>query len=1041
MKTAQFAYHPIHCRSYFSLLKGCVSPEELCASAAEKGYRILGMADWNNFYGLIRFIAAAERYGIKPVSGVVIAPAGDPLCTLYWKGRKGFARINRILVRVLADEYRRRKLAQAGKTAGSNPEGEAWYDPVEDLVREGWEDVSVLSHRQEVLERLSGRGRDLYAALPWGRPFSGMVRWARERKLPLVAVNDAVYHSPEDGKLYRLLRAIDLNTTVEAVTKKEEMLRCDAFTAGGEDMERFFSSVPDALYHAEVLAESLDARRIRRSSYVFPAFGGLTEEEAFAQLKSLCFRGILRRYGKGRKDVIDRLFYELGIIRVKGFSSYFLVVEDIVRRCPRTCGRGSSASSIVSYLLGITHVEPLSHNLFFERFLNMGRKDPPDIDEDFPWDEREKALAYVFGTYRGRAGMVADHVTFGPRSSLREPARAAGLTEEETGRLIKLVRTGETDRIPRYLITAAERLRGMPRHLGSHPGGVVITPGPITDYTHLEPADTGFPVIAWEKDATEEAGLVKIDLLGNRSLGVLRDALNLINRDAPRQILWEGFSPLQDVKTRELIEKGDTLGVFYVESPATRQLLTKMGRGDFGHLVIASSIIRPAANRFITEFVRRLRGGAWDPVHPLVEETLRETLGIMVYQEDVARVSIAMAGFAPEEADGLRKALSKKDREIRLKCYRGRFFEGGRERGVTEEVLEKLWDMILSFDGYSFCKAHSASYALVSYKLAWVKRYYPLEFFTSVINNHGGFYTEQVYLNAVRRLGFRILGPDVNRSGLRHSLETLPSGEKALRLGLSQLKEVHGDIVSALIGDRQKRGDYADMADFTRRLDPPPSCMRIFIRSGSLDGISGGLSRPQMFWALFYLRERGTLLQDSFPRRADVQLQERRGYLKTCSAAAGRPPPQAVLFDFPPVPAVADYPSRVKLLDEVRTLGAVISVHPLSVLLPRVKGILGRLNLPECIDSRNLRHCLGRRVCIPGLYIAGKEVSTRKKQYMSFVSFEDPFGLFETVLFPDSYERLAAVLEYGAGFLVQGRVQEEFGAYTLEVDNLIRLNR
>lgn len=1048
MKNGSFTYGPIHCRSYFSLLRGCASPEELCAAAAEKGYKVLGIADFNNFYGLIRFICAAERFGIKPVSGVVIAPGGEYQCTLYWKSGKGFARVNQVLGRVLADEYLRQRQARAGANPCGNGDGQPypvtasayhrsgeWFDPVADLVRGGWEDIIVVSRRQDVLSRFlgerddrteTGNGaaggeesrarerrppRDVYAALPWGSPFAALARWARKNKLPLIAVNDAVYGSPEDRKLYRLLRAIDLNTTVDEVERREKLPGVERRTVDGPAMERFFSAVPDALYHAEVLADTLDARRIRKDAYIFPRFQGLSEEEAYKKLKRLCFQGVLRRYGGGRKDVLDRLFYELGIIRAKGFSGYFLVVEDIVRRYPRTCGRGSAASSIVSYLLGITHVEPLSHNLFFERFLNMGRKDPPDIDVDFPWDEREKALAYVFETYRGRAGMVADHVTFGPRSCLREPARAAGLTEEEIGKLGKLLRTGDEEKIPLYLRRAAGRLKGMPRHIGSHPGGVVVTPGPITDYTHLQPADTGFPVIAWEKDAAEDAGLIKIDLLGNRSLGVLRDSITLVNRElTAAPITWEGFNPLADRKTRELVEKGDTLGVFYVESPATRQLLAKMGRGDFEHLVIASSIIRPAANRFITEFVRRLRGGAYEPIHPLVEETLKETLGIMVYQEDVARVSIAMAGFSPAEADGLRKVLSKKDREIRLKSYRERFFQGGTERGVEREVLEKLWDMILSFDGYSFCKAHSASYALLSYKLAWMKRYYPLEFFTSVINNHGGFYTEQVYLNAVRRLGYAILGPDVNTSEKRHRVEALPGDGKALRLGLAQIREIPAEEIDALLSDREERGAFLDLADFVRRVAPSPGSMRMFIRSGSLDGVTGGLLRPQMFWIHYHMARGG---------------------------AAG----EGSLFDHPPAPAVPDYPTRVKLLDEVRTMGIIMTVHPLTLFMPRVKSLVRSLKLFPCIDSRDIRRYVGKRVVIPGLFIAGKEVPTRKKRQMSFASFEDPFGVFETVLFPDSFDRLARELEYGVSFLVQGTVQEDFGALTLNVDNLTRLNR
>ena len=325
-------------------------------------------------------------------------------------------------------------------------------------------------------------------------------------------------------------------------------------------------------------------------------------------LLRLCEQGADRRYGGMSHDIRARLDYELAIIRDKGFASYFLVVRDIVQQCPRTCGRGSAASSIVSYLLGITHVDPLRYNLFFERFLNKGRKDPPDIDVDFPWDERERILKYVFAKYEGRAAMVANHVTFGPRSAIRDPAKALGLSEEATAELVRAFRHGRFDDIPSYIREAASRIRGFPRNLGTHCGGVVITPGPITDYTHVQTSPLGYPLLAWEKDATEEAGLVKIDLLGNRSLAVLRDALELVERNHGVRLEWESFDPLADTATADLIASGQTLGVFYVESPATRQLLTKMRKGDYENLVIASSIIRPAANHYIQTFVKRLHG-------------------------------------------------------------------------------------------------------------------------------------------------------------------------------------------------------------------------------------------------------------------------------------------------------------------------------------------------------------------------------------------------------------------------------------------------
>ena len=963
-------YTPLYLRSSFSLLRGVLSPEELCSRAALMGCKTVGLADINNFYGAVRFIRAAKLRGQKPVLGVAVESNGRYLFTAVCKTRGGFALANRMITALLDDPT---------------------YDPLSRLCLEGWDGLAILSPSKRVLRRLMQRGRvDLYMALVFGRPFRESAAWAKQAGLPSVAVNYGVYVREEDRRLYRLLRAVDENTTVDALPPEESLFEMHRIASATEIMH-FFSAVPEALRHGADLAESCSADLLP-AAYVFPSFQGLGESEAFSRLRSLCRAGIARRYGGVRPDIKERLAYELSIVRKKGFASYFLVVHDIVSRCPRTCGRGSSAASIVSYLLGITHVDPLAHNLFFERFLNMGREDPPDIDVDFPWDERDNALAYVFSAYRGRAGMVADHVTFGPRSCLREPAKAFGLEEPEIEKLVECGRFGEPEKIPPYLRAAASSLRGMPRHIGTHPGGVVITPGRITDYTHLQMSKTGFPVIAWEKDAAEDAGLVKIDILGNRSLGVLRDTIELVNKKRNAPITWETFRPLGDRATRELIEAGDTLGVFYIESPATRQLLGKMKRGDFEHLVIASSIIRPAANRYIKLFVSRLKGKPYEPIHPLVAEPLRETFGIMVYQEDVARVAIAVAGFSPAEADGLRKVLSKKDRGIRLRSYRKRFFVGGRKKGVEEPALEKLWDMVLSFDGYSFCKAHSASYALLSYRLAWMKRYYPLEFFTSVINNGGGFYSGQVYLNEIRRLGFPVLRPDINRSDWKHTVEG-----RSFRLGLWQIREVPEPFLRNLLAERDKNGPFTDYADFLCRMEPGLSTVRNIIRSGCLDKIGDGLTRPEMFWAYFH----------------------RRG--------------GDFLFAFPPVPkCIGDYSPPRKLYDEVDSLGLLVSCHPLEVFTSyRLFG--------SYIDSRAIPSHAGDRISIAGVLITGKEVKTKKHKQMGFFSFDDPYGVFETVLFPDLYEELLKTLERGRAFLVQGKVEVEFDAYIIEIHNLVLL--
>jgi DNA polymerase III alpha subunit len=430
-----------------------------------------------------------------------------------------------------------------------------------------------------------------------------------------------------------------------------------------------------------------------------------------------------------------------------------------------------------------------------------------------------------------------------------------------------------------------------------------------------------------------------------------------------------------------------------------------MERGDYPHLVLASSIIRPAANRYINEYVERLKGKPYTALLPSIEETLEESQGIMVYQEDVSRVAIAVAGFSAAEADGLRKVLSRKDREQRLAAYRDRFFAGGKRAGIEVTVLKELWDMILSFDGYSFCKSHSASYALVSYKLAYLKLNYPLEFLCSVINNGGGFYGRQVYLNLVRRLGFEVRGPDVNRSALLYSVEA-----SALRIGLRQIKELSDSFLLRLIEEREEGGPYESIRDFVRRLGPAYREMRMLIRSGALDSLAGTLSRPQLFWYFVQIEK-----QDE----------------------------KDELFSFSPQPpdCIKDYREISKIHDEIKTLGLIISRHPLKVFTSRIEMLRNSDAAYPYISSREITSYRGKRVSIPGIMVTGKEVLTKKREAMCFVSFEDPEGVFETVFFPKAYEELELLLDAGRAFIVSGLVKEELGAYAVHVEGLRPLNR
>jgi len=985
------ALSPIAVRTHFSFGRGLLSPQQTLDRAQAHKAAALGLTDWNSLAALPELRRLAHAAGVKLLVGAHLV-GGDGELWAWVLHRAGLERLNRLLSRLM-----------------DQPQ----HPVVADLVAEGWRGLRLAVANQAVLERLLssawGRGKqgqEVCAALVWGTAWGELWQWARARGLPALAFNLAVWTEPDHCDFYRLLRSIATRVVLSQLAPQECLAETDRWPLP-EELERAFRVAPEALTERARLVREAADEELEEPGFVFPRFEGWSDAQAVAYLRQLCAQALPKRYPNGESDLLARvearLEEELTLIEAKGFASYFLTVHDITSRFPRNCGRGSAAASLVAYLLGITQVDPIRYNLFFERFLNWGRHDPPDIDVDFAWDEREEVLRYVFQKYKGQAALVADHVTFAERSPWREVAQAHGLPEAEIQALIERVEKGHKEDVPDFIRLPAEKLKGMPRYLGTHPGGVVITPGPIYQWAAVHTSAQGWPVLEWEKDGTEEMGLVKIDLLGNRSLAVLRDCFAMVT---PPQS-WEDFAPYDDEPTIAMLERGDSLGVFYIESPATRLLLKKMGRAGFEELTAASSLIRPAANRYVNLYVQRLRGKRWKPLDPEFERVLAETLGILIYQEDVSRVAVAVAGFSPAEADQLRKVLSKKHKEKVLADFKDRFFRGGAERHKSPEVLNAIWEMMLSFQGYSFTKPHSASYAVLSMKTAWFKCHYPLHFYTAVINNGGGFYTRQVYVNMVLRLGYAILPVEVNASEWRCTVETTASGALALRLGLSLIQEWDVAFAQRLLAERQRGGVFANYADFLVRLRPSLAEIRPLIRSGALDSLAQGRSRPQLFW-MHYAAQREGLFPDYLPQ---------------------------------PPPCITDYPPAVKLQDELQFLGFFASVFPLNLFRARAQRVYQRGRLPPLVSCSTLPQKNGEWVTLVGMFVTQKPVLARGQKSMAFLSLEDEEGIFELVVFPEVWEKVRDVFARGSAYLVYGKVVVEWGAVIVELQSAVCLNR
>jgi DNA polymerase-3 subunit alpha/error-prone DNA polymerase len=963
--------------SNFSILRGVLSPQTICKLARDLGYSSVALTDRNNLYGLPSFLHWCKEYELTPIIGAeTTGPDGDAI--LYADGDRGFSNLCRII-----SECHCNKNFQLVQSILSDNEG-----------------LHIATANLSIIDKLNKKCSVYYRMERPRIPPSQI----RSNKIPCIIAPPMVFSRDIDIETHSLLRAIDCNTTMSKLSKSE-IFENDSFFMSCESLLERFENFDYALEATGKFTETICSRNVFGTP-VMPSFEG--DRSSKELLRKKAFEGASHRYNGLPDAVVTRLNYELNLIESKGFADYFLIVDDIVKQSPRTCGRGSGAASIVAYSLGITNVDPIRYNLMFERFLNPGRIDPPDIDIDFAWDERDGVLDYVFKRYSEKhTAMVATHLTCGARMAIREVARIFGLTEGEISPVTKRIpyyvdlpenaenlqeflmqwpafKSIELDHPWPQIFEKAARIIGIPRGIGTHCGGVIVTPMPINSVAPVQFSAKGYPIIQWEKDGAEEMGLVKIDLLGNRSLAVIRDAIENIKREGIPfdEHRWD---PQADQATIDLFARGDSMGVFYVESPAMRLLQKKTQAGDFEHLVIHSSIIRPAANKYIQDYIKRLHGDKYELLHPKLGKILSETYGIMVYQEDVSKVAMAIADFSVEDADTLRKIMSKKTRGRKFEDFHIKFVDGARKNNLIDATINEIWEMMLSFSGYSFCKPHSASYVQVSFQSGYLKAHYPAAFMAAVLSNYGGYYSTQAYISEAQRLGIIIIPPDVNKSFFRYYSE-----DNTIIVGLCQIKGISARAQELVVTERQNNGNFATIDDLLNRcgIDEPDAEKLIF--AGACDNLSTGSNRARQFWQIrqyFRLNRNG------------------------------------------PIPELKILSNRQFLQYQYRTLGFLTSCHPITLV---------NCSEHKRIKTADIKNYVGKHVKILGWCITSKTVSTKLGKSMEFVTFEDETGLVETVFFPNVYKAYASILEYHEGFLISGVIQEEFGVATLEVRKLER---
>jgi len=703
------------------------------------------------------------------------------------------------------------------------------------------------------------------------------------------------------------------------------------------------------------------------------------------ELARLCHCGLAKKYNPVSRDIVKRLEYELATVRKNRFSDYFLVVHEIVNfakqnRIPVDV-RGSAAGSLISHVLGFTRVCPVEHNLYFERFMNPGRTDCPDIDVDLCWRKRDEVIRFCYEHWGSEnVAMVCNINRYRRRSAIRDAGRALGL---EPVQINQLARGGKIKRTS-LVYKLAERLIGIPRHLGVHCGGIVVTPYPVSHIAPLERAHKGVVITQYDKDAAEAVGLVKIDLLGNRALSTVNEAVRISKRRQSDD--GDVDFDASDKKTAQMLSAGDSLGVFQSESPGMRQLLRGLKVRSKKDLAIALSLIRPgpASGGMKAAFIERhVHGKPFEYLHPKLKQLLGETYGVMLYQEDVMRIAVEVAGYTVADADRFRSEVSKKVSPARLQAQYLDFVRSKAEQaGIERQCAERIWDEILRFAAYSYCKAHATVYANIAWQTAYLKAHYPLEFYCSLFNNHHGMYPLRVYVWEAKRHGIKILPPHVNHSDIEWSLEG-----KAIRAGLNIVKGLSALTAHAIVTERQVR-TFHNVAELRRRVAFRRPELQNLIHVGACDGL--GPTRPAMLNRL-------------------------------CFALPDRDQP--MLFDIyrdRSVERLPDYDRVAKLKAELDVASVSFGLHP-AVLLPT-----------GYVPAIRLGRLVGRKTTVAGFVATARRARTNDSRVMGFVTLEDATGLVEISFFPDRLELYQSICSYGGPVWIRGRVTEHLSSITLE---------
>jgi DNA polymerase-3 subunit alpha len=966
----------LSCHSYYSLRYGTLPLEELIAEAVRLGIPALALTDINNSTGMIDFVKMCGENALQPIAGIEFRNGDRLLYTGLARNNAGFKELNELVTRI-----------NLGQT--DYPADPGNFNNVYIIYPYGCRRKDQLKENEFIGIRPFEAGKLFTSG--FNRDQSKLVIWH-----PVTFKDNIGYI------LHKNLRAIDHNTLITKLSdewvalQEEKMFPVD-------ELLKYYTDYPQIIRNTEQLLSecsiSFDYQTVKNKQTLT---GSRYDDKIL--LEKLTRDGLTYRYGKNDKQAAERVKHELEIIDRLGFSAYFLITWDIIRysmsRGFYHVGRGSGANSVAAYCLKITDVDPIDLDLYFERFINPKRTNPPDFDIDYSWDERGEVQDYIFKRYgHEHTALLGATSTFQGNSIYRELGKVYGLPRQEIDSLVtNPMAEVNRNEITRRIHTIAERMVDFPNIRSIHAGGVLISEEPLTCYTALDLPPKGFPTTQWDMYVAEEIRYEKLDILSQRGIGHIKECAEIIAANRGVKVDVHRVADFKkDPQVKKQLKTGETIGCFYIESPAMRGLLKKLHCDNYLTLVAASSIIRPGVARsgMMREYIYRFHNpDKFEYIHPIMEQQLKETYGVMVYQEDVLKICHHFAGLDLADADVLRRAMSGKSRSRKeFDRIVEKFFENCKSSGYPDGITREVWRQIESFAGYSFSKAHSASYAVESYQSLHLKSHYPLEFMVAVINNFGGFYHTWVYFNEAQRQGATICLPCVNNSCYKTCIHG-----KDIYVGFIHVANLEATIGEAIVPERERNGPYQSLEDFISRVKVHLEQMIILIRVGAFRFT--GKNKARLLWEAHLYFGKGRGEQSHQPLFHTPSKQYDLPHLE-----------QSALED---------------VYDEFELIGFPVTLSHFDLLETSFRGE---------IMARDLIRFVGKKVRMVGRLVTIKYVRTVKKELMHFGTFLDTEGeFFDTVHFPDSLK------EYpfkGKGlYLILGKVTQEFGFPGLTVEKM-----